>query len=325
MSPFIAEITNSNLHHFEEIALGLFQRQADLNPVLSAFCRHLNRTTNPQSINEITFLPVSFFKTKKVVTGKFVPETVFASSATTGSAVSKHFIRSLDDYAAVSRRAFEMNYGSLKDTCILALLPSYLERSGSSLVWMAQQFMTLAEHPKSGFFLYDFEQLHQTLTELQRSGQKTILLGVTYALLDFVGHFPIRFPELTVMETGGMKGRKREMVREEVHRLLCSGFGVDQIHSEYGMTEMLSQAYAQKDGIFTAPPWVQIRLADPTDPFSIVSTGKTGVVQVIDLANADSCAFIQTADLGRMLPDGRFEVLGRLDNSEVRGCSLMYF
>jgi hypothetical protein len=237
--------------------------------------------------------------------------------------VSKHIVNDISIYEKSFRKGFEMFYGTTSDYCILALLPSYLEREGSSLVYMMDALIEDSQDPLSGFYLHDFENLHGVLNQLRRKKQKTLLLGVTYALLDFAEKHPIDFPSLIVMETGGMKGKRDEMIRSEVHDILKKGFGVEQIHSEYGMTELLSQAYSKGDGIFNCPPWMKIVIHQQHDLFSEEEKGKTGVISVIDLANINSCSFITTQDVGRVHADGSFEVLGRTDFSDVRGCNLM--
>ncbi len=226
-------------------------------------------------------------------------------------------------YKESFRRAFEIFYGDIKDYCILALLPSYLEREGSSLIYMAEDLVTRSANPDSGFFLYNHDELFEQLKKQQQAKKPTLLIGVTFALLDFAEQFPINFPELIVMETGGMKGRRKEMIREELHQVLCNGFGVNAIHSEYGMTELLSQAYSTGDGIFNCPPWMKVITRDTNDPVSNLGSDKTGGINVIDLANINSCAFIATQDLGKVYADGSFDVLGRFDNSDIRGCNLL--
>lgn len=325
MGELESDLFTSKLTNFEERALQVYRYQQAHNPVLTEYTRMIKRTAVPDGIADLCFLPASFFKTHEVITDSFEPEAVFTSSATTGQIPSRHAVKSLDLYRKSTLSGFSLQYGNIKDTCILALLPSYLEREGSSLVWMAEYFMQQSGHALRGFYLNNFAQLHSTLLQLKAAKQKTLLIGVTFALLDFAKHYPLSFPELIVMETGGMKGRKKEMIREEVHLLLKKGFQTSQIHSEYGMTELLSQAYAQQDGRFHSPPWMKCVITDSSDPFTVLPPGKTGVINIIDLANIHSCAFIQTADLGRTFEDGTFEVLGRLDNSEIRGCSLMYF
>jgi hypothetical protein len=309
---------------FDEIALQVFQYQAANCEVYKAFIDGLR--IDPALVFEteqIPFMPVEFFKSHRVVTGSTEPEVVFTSSGTTGMITSGHTVTDVSWYVQSFRKAFELFYGDIKNYTVLALLPAYLEREGSSLIYMAQDMITQSENPDSGFFLYNHEELFGILQKQKAAGKPTLLLGVTFALLDFVENYQIDFPQLIVMETGGMKGRRKEMIREELHATLCAGFGVNAIHSEYGMTELLSQAYSKGEGIFNCPPWMRIIPRDPNDPLTLVSTGKTGGVNIIDLANINSCSFIATQDLGKVYEDGSFEVLGRFDNSDIRGCNLL--
>lgn len=309
---------------FEKAVLNIFYHQAENCEVYKQYIYHLGiKSQEITHFLEIPFLPISFFKSHKVLSKQATPEIVFSSSGTTGQLQSKHLVTDVKVYEQSFNLAFEQFYGSIKDTCLLALLPSYLEREGSSLIYMVDSLLKQSEHPESGYFLHDLSQLYQTLLTLQKTGQKTILIGVTYALLDFIEQFELNFPELIVMETGGMKGKRKELVREELHQLLCRGFGVNKIHSEYGMTELLSQAYSSGDGIFNCPPWMKILLRDTYDPLSLTSKKQTGGINVIDLANINSCSFIATQDLGKVFSDGSFEVLGRFDNSDIRGCNLL--
>ncbi|ALL04854.1 acyl transferase [Pedobacter sp. PACM 27299] len=314
----------SNNEQFEETCLEVFKHQVENCDVYKAYISHLK--VQPEAIKsakEIPFLPISFFKTHEVLSSKDPVELTFSSSGTTGMSQSKHLVTDISVYDQSFTLAFEQFYGSIENTCFLALLPSYLEREGSSLIYMVDALIRDSKHPDSGYFLHNHEELHQKLTTLQASGQKTILIGVTYALLDFIENYQINFPELVVMETGGMKGKRKEMVREELHHLLQEGFGVADIHSEYGMTELLGQAYSKGAGIFNCPPWMKIYLRDTNDPLSLVENKSTGGINVIDLSNVNSCAFIATQDLGRLFPDGSFEVLGRFDNADIRGCNLL--
>ena len=309
---------------FNETALNIFRYQAENCLVYKDFISHLAvKPAEISQVNEIPYLPISFFKTHRVVSDNATEEIVFSSSGTTGMSQSKHFVTDVAVYEDSFNKAFQQFYGIAKDTCILALLPSYLERDGSSLIYMVDALLKQSEHPESGYFLHNHEDLYQRLKERQNSGQKTILIGVTYALLDFLDTYAINFPELIVMETGGMKGKRKEMVREELHAQLTEGFGVSMIHSEYGMTELLSQGYSDGTGIFHCPPWMKIMLRDTNDPLSPPQNHQTGGINVIDLANINSCAFIATQDLGKVYPDGSFEVLGRFDNSDIRGCNLL--
>ncbi len=315
---------DSKLRNFNELALILHSLQKINNPIYRAFCNTAGFHLPVDSYQKITFLPIGFFKSANVKTTSFEPELVFRSSGTTGTSTSKHEVKETSIYAACIHREFELFYGNIHEYCILALLPSYLERTDSSLVWMAQKWISDSGHPSSNFFLHNEEKLFEVLGQLKKEKQKTILLGVTFALLDFAENYPISFPELIVMETGGMKGKRKELIREEIHQKLKESFGLHSIHAEYGMTELLSQAYAKSEGRFFCPPWMKIIITDPTDPFTILPEGKTGIINVIDLANIYSCAFIQTEDIGKLHSDGSFEVLGRMDNSDIRGCSLMY-
>nr|MBC7612711.1 acyl transferase [Pseudopedobacter sp.] len=314
----------SNEDEFNHICLDVFKLQFNTVLVYHDFVSALN--SNPDKITnykDIPFLPVEFFKSHKVIEDHAFADVVFSSSGTTGTQTSKHYVQDVQIYEDSYLNGFEHFYGDVKDICILALLPSYLERDGSSLIYMVEDLIKKSGHPESGFFLHNHSDLFETLAILKAKSQKTLLIGVTYALLDFIEKHPIHFPDLLVMETGGMKGKRKEMVREELHQTLCTGFGVNKIHSEYGMTELLSQAYSKGDGIFECSPWMKMIIRDTNDPLSIIENGKTGGINVIDLANVHSCSFIATQDLGKTYPDGTFEVLGRFDNSDIRGCNLM--
>ncbi|MFN8300528.1 MAG: acyl transferase [Chitinophagales bacterium] len=310
---------------FEEVALQVFRYQYQSVELYGRFCGAFGKT--PDTVKtwiDIPFLPISFFKTHKVLAKDKQSALVFESSGTTGMVSSKHYVAEPALYERSFLKAFQQFYGNPEDYTILALLPSYLERGNSSLVYMADKLINLSGHAESGFFLHDFEKLHNVLKQLKEQGRKTLLLGVTYALLDFAEQFPILFPDLLVMETGGMKGRREELTRPEVHEILTKGFGVKTIHSEYGMTELLSQGYSKGNGIFTLPAWMRIVPRDVYEPTNLVAPGETGAVNVIDLANLYSCSFIATNDMCRLHNDGSFEILGRMDNAELRGCNLMY-
>ena len=314
----------NNADDFEEVALDIFKFQYENNEVYRDFCIYLRKSPkNVSSSLEIPFLPISFFKTHKVTSTQKEPETIFTSSGTTQSTTSKHFVPDIELYEKSFLKAFELFYGMPKDFCILALLPSYLEREGSSLIYMVNSLIEKSGHPHSGFYLHNLEELHQKLKILESKGAKTLLIGVSFALLDLVEQFPSTLTNTIVMETGGMKGRRKELIREELHQILEKGLGVEHIHSEYGMTELLSQGYSKGNGIFETPPWMKIVTRDTEDPLSIQPNGKTGGVNVIDLANLYSCSFIATQDLGKTHPNGTFEVLGRFDDSDIRGCNLM--
>jgi phenylacetate-coenzyme A ligase PaaK-like adenylate-forming protein len=308
---------------FEAVALEVFRLQAVENPVYREYLERLSVDAQTvRTLAEVPFLPIGFFRSHRVVTGTAPDAVLFRSSGTTGSTTNVHHVTDTALYERSFREGFRLFYGDPGKYCILALLPSYLERSDSSLVYMADRLIRDSGHPASGFCLDRLEELHETLLSLQARRQPTILLGVTFALLDFAERYRLDWPELIVMETGGMKGRRKELVREEVHALLQSAFGVPQVHSEYGMTELLSQAYSDGAGIFRTPPWMKILLRDPNDPFAVRETGSGGI-NVIDLANLHSCSFLETGDLGRALPDGGFTVLGRFDNADLRGCNLL--
>ncbi len=308
---------------FERIALKVFRFQYENVSVYRLFCNHLNTNVSEvKNIENIPFLPIQFFKNHKIVANNLEEETIFTSSGTTGSITSKHYISNLKIYEKSFLKAFEMQYGNPANFTILALLPSYLEREGSSLIYMVEKLIEKSNNPNSGFYLYEMDALIEKLEFLEKSGKKSILIGVSYALLDLIEKRQFQLKNTIVMETGGMKGRRKEMIKEELHEILKKGFGVEKIHSEYGMTELLSQAYSKGDGIFTCPPWMKILTRDPEDALSY-TFGKTGGINVIDLANLNSCAFIATQDLGKTNIDGSFEVLGRFDASDVRGCNLM--
>lgn len=301
----------------------VFQFQANENAVYHEYLAHLGVNAGSiRSVEEIPFLPIQLFKTHKVVSGNLAEhDIIFSSSGTTGSATSKHIVTSLDIYEESFKRAFNLFYGSPKGYRILALLPSYLERKGSSLIYMVDSLISDSDHPDSGFFLANFDQLRQVLSA--ESDRKTLLIGVSFGLLNFIEEQKISLKNTTVMETGGMKGRRKELTREELHHALQEGFGIDSIHSEYGMTELLSQAYSSGKGIYRCPPWMKVMVRDTNDPLTLLPMGSSGGVNVIDLANINSCSFIATSDLGKTHIDGSFEILGRFDYSDLRGCNLM--
>ena len=308
---------------FNEIALRIFEFQKVNIPIYGEFVKYLDIKNTIDHYTRIPFLPIEFFKTHQIINPKDTADIVFSSSGTTGSKTSKHYVKDVHWYIESYRKAFTQFYGDLENLCIIALLPNYLEREGSSLIYMVEDLIHQNKHPDSGFLLYEHDMLFDKLQRLKQNGQKTILIGVTYALLDFIENYQINFPELIVMETGGMKGKRKEMVREELHKILCTGFGVNGIHSEYGMTELLSQGYSSGNGIFKSPNWMRIITRDINDPLTILKGNKTGGINVIDLANIYSCSFIATQDLGKALSTNRFEVLGRFDNSDIRGCNLL--
>ncbi|MFM7858845.1 MAG: acyl transferase, partial [Flammeovirgaceae bacterium] len=313
-----------NDSNFEDIALRLFKVQATENTVYTSYLHHLGiDATKITSIGQIPFLPIGFFKTHQVQTGEWQPEVIFTSSGTTGTATSRHLVKSNDFYLQHAQHLFEQFYGPLRQYHLLALLPSYLERQGSSLIAMIDWFIQQSGSPHSGFYLYNQNDLLAKVAELRHDERKTLIWGVSFALLDLAEKQSVDWSHCMVMETGGMKGRRKEWVREELHDFLCRRFNVTAIHSEYGMTELLSQAYSSGEGVFQCPATLKIQMRDLNDPFSPIADGKTGLISVIDLANAHSCAFVQTQDLGRMTQNNYFEVLGRMDNSDARGCNLL--
>ena len=320
---------NQASDNFEALALEAFHFQYEGNEIYRSYVNALGLDlARVRQSSDIPYLPISFFKTHPVKTGTFETDTIFESSGTTQSITSRHFVKDISLYTESFLRAFRLFYGSPSDWCIIGLLPSYLERAHSSLVFMVHELIRQSEHPESGFYLHDFDKLDATLADLDHKNQKTLLIGVTFALLDFAGRYHRPLKHTVIMETGGMKGRRKEMIRAEVHDILKNAFSLSTIHSEYGMTELLSQAYSRQDGIFYCPPWMRICLRDEEDPLTLRRNNHggmpiNGAINIIDLANIHSCCFIATDDAGRLHPNGGFEVLGRMDNSDLRGCSLM--
>ncbi|QCK16101.1 LuxE/PaaK family acyltransferase [Mangrovivirga cuniculi] len=320
----ILNLSTGDKKGFNKLSLRVFRHQSEHNEVYRQYLTYLS--VDPYSINnvdEIPFLPIDFFKKHRISASNQSPLEIFTSSGTTGSNTSKHELYDRNWYEKITNKLWEEKYFPLSDCVVLALLPGYLERKGSSLIYMVDHFIKLSNDKRSGFFLYEHGKLFNLLNSLKKEGKKVVLFGVTFGLLDFTEKYQLNFPDLIVMETGGMKGRRKEMTRTEVHDILKKSFGVNSIHSEYGMTELLSQAYSSGDGVFDPSSTLDIMVRDTNDPFSWVGEGKTGGVNVIDLANIDSCSFIETQDLGRKFSDGRFEILGRFDNSDIRGCNLM--
>ncbi|MBP4140859.1 acyl transferase [Flavobacterium sp. P4023] len=314
----------SSQKQFEKIALKVFRHQYENNQVYREFCELLKTDSHKvKSVEQIPFLPIQFFKSHNVVSNTDAVEAVFTSSGTTGTITSKHLVTDASIYEESYRKGFSEFYGNIEDYIVLALLPSYLEREGSSLIYMVEDLIKLSNQPESGFYLHNHDELIKKLIELDQAGQNVILIGVTYALLDLIEKQQFNLKHTIIMETGGMKGKRKEMIREELHQQLCEGFGVSSIHSEYGMTELLSQAYSLGEGVFECPSWIQILIRDTEDALTYISQGKTGGINVIDLANINSCSFIATQDLGKKNPNNSFEVLGRFDNSDIRGCNLM--
>jgi hypothetical protein len=320
---FVNNIFAASPETFDQLALQVFRYQYQHNAVYHQWINELH--IDAYAIVEITaipFIPVSFFKQFEVVSGSFTPDIVFESSGTTQTVNSRHLVKDVSVYKQSFRKGFKHFYGGVNEWCIIGLLPSYLERSGSSLVMMVDELVKDSQHSLSGFYLYDHEALYNVLQQLEAQQQKTLLIGVTFALLDFAEQYPMTLSQTIVMETGGMKGRRKEMIRNEVHAMLEAGLGIQQVHSEYGMTELLSQAYSTGDGIFNPVPWMRLLVRDEDDPLHIRTQGR-GILNVIDLANIHSCSFIATDDVGTVYENGSFEVLGRMDNSDIRGCSLM--
>ena len=313
------------------LAMEVFGYQYAHSPVYRDWCKALHITpADIKQIHQIPFLPISFFKSREVIAGSFEPELIFESSGTTATGNSRHLVKEAAIYQRSFVETFKRFYGDPKDYCILGLLPNYLEKGNSSLVKMVHDLCQLSQHPDSGFYLYDFDQLGKLIIRLESQGQKTLLLGVTFALMDFADQFKALKDQIqcsanlhhtVIMDTGGMKGRKKEMTREEVHSYLCSRLGVHEIHSEYGMTELLSQAYSKGGGKYTCPPWMKVMIRDENDPLTVGEAAK-GLINVIDLANIYSCSFIATDDVG-WLQQTHFEVWGRRDHSDLRGCSLL--
>ncbi|MGV9003314.1 LuxE/PaaK family acyltransferase [Flavobacterium sp.] len=316
--------TISSQKQFDKLALKVFRFQYENNIVYRQFCDYLK--TNPQevkTIKQIPFLPIQFFKSHNVISSIDPIQETFTSSGTTGMITSKHLVTDLSLYENSFRNAFSEFYGNIEDYAVLALLPSYLERDGSSLIYMVNDLIERSNNKDSGFYLNNYDDLIAKIISLDGSGQNVLLIGVTYALLDLIEKQNFQLKNTIIMETGGMKGKRKEMIREELHKILSKGFGVQNIHSEYGMTELLSQAYSYGNGIFEYPNWMQIIIRDTEDALSYVKYGKNGGINIIDLANINSCSFIATQDLGKKYNNNSFEVLGRFDNSDIRGCNLM--
>lgn len=322
------KIFTHTANDFHGLALEIFRFQYAENKIYRSFADALGIDVHKvSSVASIPYLPVGFFKHHDVITGTFAPEAVFESSGTTNTGNSRHIVKSLDLYNESFIRGFELFYGDITQWCILGLLPSYLERQNSSLVVMVDELIKRTHHPESGFYLYDHDALISVIKKNENAGQKTLLIGVTFALLDLAEKFTAELKHTTVMETGGMKGRRKEITRSEVHELLKSSWGLNAVHSEYGMSELLSQAYSFGNGIFNCPPWMKIILRDEDDPLTVKNNSSlitNGLINVIDFANLYSCSFIATDDIGKLYPDGSFEVNGRMDSSDIRGCSLMY-
>lgn len=324
MTEFHSIFDIKNNEEFNDLALKVFKFQFENNKVYRSFCDlTYKHPSDVKCIEDIPFLPIQFFKTHKVLSSQSPVQTVFTSSGTTGVQTSSHFVTDLNIYTTSFSKGFEYFYGNIEDYTILALLPSYLEREDSSLIYMVEHLIKASKFKESGFYLNNLNELKQTLETLELQGRKTLLIGVSFALLDLIESFKFNLKNTTIMETGGMKGRRKELIRDELHNLLQKGFGVKNIHSEYGMTELLSQAYSKEHGIFKCPKWMRVFARDTNDALNILPLEKTGGINIIDLANINSCAFIATQDLGKVHKDGSFEIIGRFDNSDIRGCNLM--
>lgn len=310
---------------FQDLVAQVYAYQVRYNPLYRRYTDLLGRLNHkPSTAEDIPYLPIALYKTHLIQTSNWQPAQIFTSSGTTGSTTSRHAVRDSAWYDHISRKIFETHYGDLREWTIFALLPSYLERTGSSLVHMVSKFMEVSGNgSEGGFFLDNFNQLAQGLQRCQKAGRKTLLIGVSFGLLDLADRFPMDLSGVTIMETGGMKGRRREMTRSELHGILCNAFNVGAIHSEYGMTELFSQAYACEEGHFQPGFTMQVLPREVTDPLQSESFSRTAALNIIDLANIDTCSFIATDDLGRCYQDGSFEVLGRMDGSDIRGCNLM--
>jgi phenylacetate-coenzyme A ligase PaaK-like adenylate-forming protein len=323
MNSFVEEIFNIHSEQeFVKICLQIYELQMDNNPIYSAYSQIILKGEIPKKLEEIPFLPIEFFKTEQIICVTQKIEEIFLSSGTTGNQ-SKHLVSDLSIYKNSFRNAFQLFYGDITDYCILSLLPNYREREGSSLIYMVDDLIKRSKHPKSGFYLNNYKEVSETILELEKNGQKTLLIGVSYALLDLAKDYPMNLENTIIMETGGTKGKRKELLKEELHKILKETFSLDSIHSEYGMTELLSQSYSEGDNIFKTPAWKKVLIRDVNDPLTILGKNRSGGINIIDLANIYSCPFIATQDLGRLHEDESFSVLGRFDNSDVRGCNLL--
>jgi hypothetical protein len=308
---------------FNEKALELFRFQYRENILYQSFAdRFLASPADVGNVSQIPFLPVSFFKTSNLITGTFSAEIIFESSGTTGQSTARHHVRDVNLYRESFVKGFEYFYGNPRNYCVLGLLPAYLERQSSSLVYMVNELIRQSNDARSGFYLNNYQELHSVLKELEKSHRKTLLIGVGFALLDFAEQYPMKLSNTIIMETGGMKGRRKELTKIELHEILKKGFGLTEVHSEFGMTELLSQAYSTGNGIYKSVPWMKMLVRDEDDPLHVRESGE-GLLNIIDLANRDSIGFIASDDIVKLYPDGSFEVMGRMDNSDIRGCSLL--
>lgn len=311
---------------FTKIAIEVFKHQFKNNKIYRSFCDLLFiHPSDITKVEEIPFLPIQFFKSRKIVSSLDEVQEIFSSSGTTGNITSKHFVTDINLYKESYLNGFSHFYGDIEDYVILALLPNYLERKGSSLVFMVDDLIKKSNNTESGFYLNNLDELAIKLIDLDKNGQKVLLIGVSFALLDLIEKHSFQLKNTIVMETGGMKGRRKELIRNELHKLLENGFAIKEVHSEYGMTELLSQGYSKGNGVFETPPWLKVLTRDTEDALTIQQFEKTGGINVIDLANYNSCSFIATQDLGKVHKNGTFEIMGRFDNSDIRGCNLMVF
>lgn len=323
MNRFVNNIFNTLIENFQLEALNVFKYQHHHVSIYKKWIASIGKSEKElKSIKEFPFLPISFFKTHSVISNEKETTIIFESSGTTSTTISKHLVADVNIYEESFTKGFEMFYGNIQDYCIIGLLPSYLERNNSSLVFMVQNFIQQSKNKNSGFYLSEFKKLAKVIRENEKAKVKTFIVGVTFALLDFAEQFSFPLQHTIIMETGGMKGRREEISRKEVHQILKKTFSLETIHSEYGMTELLSQAYSKGNEIFYCPPWMKVLVRSEDDPFQISETGK-GILNIIDLANIYSCSFIATDDVGIVYEDGSFEVQGRLDNSDLRGCNLL--
>ncbi len=313
-----------NETQFHKTALAVFRFQYTHNAVYRTYIDNLNiKPEEIAGVQDIPFLPIDFFKTHKVLSSKQEPESLFLSSGTTNMQRSKHYITALSIYETSFLRSFSKFYGKPDNYVFLALLPSYSEQGNSSLIYMVSRLMQISNKKNNGFFLYNHEDLFKMLLETEEKKQRTILFGVSFALTDFFEKYKLKLENTIIIETGGMKGRKKEIIKEELHQIIRAGSGLAHIHSEYGMTELLSQAYSDKGNNYRCPPWMKVLIRDTNDPFSFLEKDKSGGINIIDLANIYSCSFIETKDLGRINKDNSFNILGRFDNSDIRGCNLL--
>ena len=309
-------------HEFEDLAFKIFDYQIRKNDIYRKYSTLILKNKKPKKICEIPFLPISFFKSQKIISDKKQSQIIFKSSGTEGMR-SSHHIADLNLYESVFKKIFISTYGNIESLCIIGLLPSYEENGDSSLIYMVDSLVKMTKNENSGFYNKDFEKLKSIIIKNESKKIKTIVLGVTYALLDFAKKFPMNLEHTTIIETGGMKGKRKELIKEEVHKILCSAFKLKNIHSEYGMTELLSQAYSKKDGVFQTPAWMKILIRDIYDPLSVTQNNSSGAINIIDLANVFSCPFIATNDTGVLISENMFKLNGRISNSDLRGCNLL--